>query len=113
MSGSQCILLKHSMSDGHDCTLQCDADFGKMVLTLRVNLISPALLLNFLWQLPHQDERFAKTGIVGPAQITHRFDTRLVLPSGVAFKVYAYQPFSISESRPEPLQLEFLELLER
>ncbi len=109
MSDSQCILLKHSMSDGHDCTLQCDADFGKMVLTLRVNLISPLLLLNFLWQLPHKDERFAKTGIVGTAQITQRFDTRLVLPSGVTFKVYAYQPFSISESRQEPLQLEFLQ----
>ena len=32
------------------------------------------------------------------------------IPSGVAFKVYAYQPFSISESRQEPLQLEFLEI---
>lgn len=98
------------MTDAHDCELRCDADFGKMVLSLHVNLISPSLLLDFLWMLPHKDERFTKAGIIDPLQITRRFHTRLVLPSGSIFRVCTYQPFSISESKFEPLQLEFIEL---
>ncbi len=42
--------------------------------------------------------------------ITNCFDVRLELPSGVAFKVRAYRPFSRSETHKEPPELELYEL---
>lgn len=102
--------VKHTMTDARDCDFKWNTDFAKMTLVIRANFISPALLLHFLWSLPQDDERFEITGIVGAINITNRFNVRLELPGGTAFKIRAYQPFSLSDTRTEPLQLEFYEL---
>ena len=78
---------------------------------MRVNLISPWLLLHFFRFLHEGDERFAKTEIIGAVSITARFDVRLVLPSGATFKLRAYHPFAMKETIPKPIELEFLEVL--
>ena len=106
------VRIKHAMTDAKDCEIRWNADFAKMTLTIRADFISPMLLLTFLYGLEHdeEDERFAKTKIVGAIEITSRFTVRLELPSGTAFRLRAYQPFSISETRNEPLELEIFEL---
>lgn len=104
------ITLKHMGTDAKDCLLDWDADFAKMIFTLRADFLSPWLLLSFFWDLHHRDERFEKTKIIGAIAITSRFQTRLVLPSGTTFSVRAYQPFSMPEVRKEPIELEFFEL---
>ncbi|HEX5364712.1 MAG TPA: hypothetical protein VFW59_10630 [Gallionella sp.] len=81
-----------------------------MTLALQAGFISPALLLEFMWQLPHRDDRFVRTGIVGAVQITKRFKVRLELPSGTMFKLSAYQPATAPGARQEPPQLEFFEV---
>lgn len=105
------ITLKHMGTDAQDCRLDWDADFAKMVFILHADILSPWLLLSFFWDLHHRDERFEKTKIIGAVAITSMFQTRLVLPSGTTFQVHAYQPFSMSEARKEPVELEFFELL--
>ena len=110
MDKYQQMTLKHTMTEARDCVLQWNADFAKMTLTLRADFISPLLLLYFLWSLNEADERFEKTKIIGAIAITSRFTVRLELPSGTAFRLRAYQPFSISETRKEPLELELFEL---
>lgn len=104
------ITLKHMGTDAQDCQLEWDANFAKMIFTMRADFLSPWLLLSFFWDLHHRDERFEKTKIIGAVAITGMFQTRLVLPSGTIFQVRAYQPFSMSEARKEPVELEFFEL---
>jgi len=103
------IVMKHTATDAHNCEIEWNADFAKMKLTLQAGFISPRLLHDFLWQLPHQDDRFVRTGIVGAVQITKRFDVRLELPSGTMFKIHAYQPVAVGGAPQEP-QLEFFEV---
>ncbi|HZW24896.1 MAG TPA: hypothetical protein VFF26_05375 [Gallionella sp.] len=103
------IVMKHTATDAHNCEIEWNADFGKMKLTLQAGFVSPRLLHDFLWQLPHKDDRFVRTGIIGAVQITKRFDTRLELPSGTMFKVHAYQPAPVGGVPQEP-QLEFFEV---
>ncbi len=100
------IVIKHAASDTRDCEISWEVDFAKMKLTLQAGFISPTLLLDFLWQLPHKDDRFVRTSIVGAVHITKRFDVRLILTSGTTFKILAHQP--ASDVRHEPL----LELFE-
>ncbi len=104
------IVMKHTATDAHNCEIEWNADFGKMQLTLQAGFISPMLLQDFLWQLPHKDDRFVRTGIIGAVQITKRFDTRIELPSGTTFKIHAYQPTVVAGARTEPPQLEFFEV---
>lgn len=104
------IVIKSSATDGHDCEIQWEIDFARMTLSLQAGFISPTLLLEFMWQLPHKDDRLVRTGIVGAVQITKRFNVRLELPSGTTFKLLAYQPAPVSASRQEPLQLECFEV---
>ena len=103
------IVMKHTATDAHNCEIKWEADFGKMKLTLQAGFISPLLLQDFLWQLPHKDDRFVRTGIVGAVQITKRFDTRLELPGGTVLKVLAYEPAAVGGAPQEP-QLEFFEV---
>lgn len=104
------IVMKHAAADAHNCEIEWDADFARMSLTLKAGFVSPMLLHDFLWQLPHRDDRFVRTGIIGAVQITTRFDTRIELPSGTAFKIRAYQPAAVAGARQEPPQLEFFEV---
>lgn len=104
------IVIKSSSTDVRDCEIQWEIDFAKMTLKLQAGFISPTLLLDFMWQLPHKDDRLVRTGIVGAVQITKRFDVRLTLPSGTTFKLFACQPAQLPDSRQEPLQLEFFEV---
>lgn len=104
------IYMKHHCTDAKDCGISCNADFGKMTMTLCVDFISPYLLLCFLETLHNQMESFAKTEIIGAIKITKRFDVRLELPSGTAFRLRAYHPFTRVETHPEPIELEFFEL---
>ncbi len=104
------IVMKQTAADAHNCEIEWSADFARMKLTLRAGFISPMLLHDFLWQLPHRDDRFVRTGIVGAVQITARFDTRIELPSGVTFRIRAYQPAAVAGARQEPPQLEFFEV---
>jgi len=103
------IVMKHTATDARNCEIEWNADFGKMKLTLQAGFISPRLLHDFLWQLPHKDDRFVRTSIIGAVQITSRFDTRLELPSGTTFKIHAYQPAPAGDAPQEP-QLEFFEV---
>lgn len=103
------IVMKHTATDAHNCEIEWNADFAKMKLTLQAGFISPRLLHDFLWQLPHKDDRFVRTGIVGAVQITKRFNTRIELPSGTMFKIHAYQPVAVGGAPQEP-QLEFFEV---
>ncbi len=105
-----CITMKHNFTDAKDLNIYWDADFGTMTFILRVEFINTSLLLNFFAGLEHRDERFKKTKIIGAMAITNCFDVRLELPSGVAFKVRAYRPFSRSETHKEPPELELFEL---
>ena len=105
-----CIVIKSSSTDGHDCEIQWEIDFARMTLKLQAGFVSPALLLDFMWQLPHKDDRLVRTGIVGAVQITKRFKVSLELPSGTTFKLLAYQPAPLSDARQEPPQLELLEV---
>lgn len=104
------VIMKHTATDAHNCEIEWDADFARMKLTLQAGFISPMLLHDFLWQLPHKDDRFVRTGIIGAVQITGRFDTRLELPSGTVFRIRAYQPATVAGARQEPPQLEFFEV---
>jgi len=104
------IVMKHTATDAHNCEIEWNADFGKMQLTLQAGFISPLLLQDFLWQLPHRDDRFVRTGIIGAVQITTRFDVRLELTSGTTFKIHAYQPAAVDGVRQEPPQFEFFEV---
>lgn len=104
------VVIKCSSPDAHDCEIEWEIDFARMTLTLRAGFVSAGLLLDFLWQLPHRDDRLVRTGIVGAVQITKRFNTRLELPSGTTFKLVAFQPIPDSGSRLEPLQLELFEV---
>lgn len=104
------VVIKSSTTDGHDCEIQWEIDFAKMTLKLQAGFISPALLLDFLWQLPHKDDRLVRTGIVGAVQITKRFDVRLELPGGTTFKLFACQVAAATGTRQEPPQLEFFEV---
>jgi len=101
------IILKHSMTDAKDCRLEWDADFGKMIFTMRVDFISPYLLLHFFHFMHQHDDRFAKTGIIGALAITERFDVRLVLPSGTEYKLRAYETGLSTKS----IELELFEVL--
>ncbi len=85
-------VIKHNVPGPRDCEFAWEADFAKMKLSIQAGFVSPTLLQGFFWKLPHKDDRFARTGIVGAAVITKRFDTRLELPSGTRFKIVAHQP---------------------
>lgn len=100
------IILKHSFTDAKDCPLEWEADFGKMIFTMRVDFISPYLLLIFLHSLHKYDDRFARTNIIGALAITKRFDVRLVLPSGTKYKLRAYETGLDSKS----IELELFEV---
>lgn len=104
--------MKHMMTDARDCLIKWDANFGKMIITLYVDFLSPALLVGFLESLHERDDRFAKTEIVGAFHICKRFDVRLELPS-TAFEVRAYRPCSMSQTRKEPIELELFEIKEK
>ena len=85
------VTIKHTMTDARDCRIEWDVDFDNMTLTLRVDFISPALLLDFLHKLPRSDDRFNEAGIVGAVCISKRFDVRLELSTGAVFKLRSYQ----------------------
>jgi hypothetical protein len=104
------VVMKHTATDAHNCEIEWNADFATMKLTLQAGFISPMLLQDFLWQLPHKDDRFVRTGIIGAVQITQRFDVRLELTSGTTFKILAYQPASVAGARQEGPQFEFFEV---
>jgi hypothetical protein len=104
------ILWKHSSTDAKDCDIRCNADFGEMTMTLYVDFISPYLLLSFLERLHDQMESFAKTEIIGAINITKRFDVRLELPGGTAFRLRAYHPFTMVKTQPKQIEFEFFEL---
>lgn len=104
------IVMKQTATGAHNCEFEWNADFAKMKLTIQAGFISPMLLHDFLWQLPHRDDRFVRTGIIGAVQITDRFDTRLELPSGAVFRIRAYHPTPVPNARQEPPQLELFEV---
>jgi len=104
------ILMKHSFTNAKDIDIKWNADFAKMVFTIRVDFINTTLLLSIFDGLEHRDERFEKTKIIGAIAITNWFKVRLELPSGTAFNVRAYQPFSMPKTRIEPPELELFEI---
>lgn len=105
---SQILTMKHTMTEARDCRIEWDADFDKMTLNLRVDFISPALLLDFLRILPLKDDRFAKAGIVGAVSISKHFNVFLELSTGAVFKLLSYQ--SLIAKHPE---IELYELEEK
>lgn len=104
------ILMKHQFTDARDVCIEWCADFGKMTLDLKIEhqpIVSPFLMLDFLASLPNHDDRFGKTGITDPLQITSEFVVTMSLVTGNGFRVYAYRPGWPENS---PLQLEFIEV---
>jgi hypothetical protein len=104
------VLMKHSFTDAKDICIDWLADFGKMTIDIKIDrqpIISPSLILTFLESLPRYDERFVKTKITDPIQITNEFAVTMSLITGTCFRVRVYRP-----GWPEnaPLQLEFFEL---
>jgi len=89
------VVLKHQMTEGKDCVLEWKADFGKMELLLYVTFISPALLLDYMRQLPNRDERFQKTKITTPLQIGARFKIRLCVSGEGADVWYAVRLYQL------------------
>jgi len=109
-NGIHRILMKHSFTDAQDICIEWSADFGKMTIDMKIDrqpIISPYLILDFLGNLPRYDERFAKTKMTDPIQITNEFSVTMSLVTGTCFRVYAYRPGWPENS---PLQLEFFEI---
>lgn len=75
-------IVKHSMSEARDCTIEWKADFARMEILLYVSFISPVLLLDFLNGMARRDERFKKVGIVDVLQISSRFNIKLCVAHG-------------------------------
>lgn len=75
-------IVKHSMSEARDCTIEWKADFARMEILLYVSFISPVLLLDFLSGMARRDERFQKVGIVDALQISSRFNIKLCVAHG-------------------------------
>lgn len=104
------ILLKHSMTDALDCTLDWEADFEKMKMVFFVTFISPELLLDFLMALPDRDGRFAKIGITNALQISNRFNIKLFVAhndSEVCYRLRVFLLQAISEKN-DRLEIELL-----
>lgn len=104
------IILKHSMTDAHDCTLDWEADFEEMEMVLYVTLISPVLLLGFLSSLPSRDERFAKIGITNALQISNRFNIKLLVAHNDSAVCYRLRVFLLQAASEKNDRLE-IELL--
>lgn len=104
------IILKHSMTDARDCTLDWEADFGKMEMTLYVTFISPGLLLNFLGSLPSRDDRFARIGIANALQISNRFNIKLFVAHNDSAVCYRLRVFLLQAASEKNDRLE-IELL--
>jgi hypothetical protein len=104
------ILLKHSMSDGRDCALEWTVDFSKMMILLYAPFISPSLLLDFIYRLPHLDERFTQTEITNPIQIASRFQIRLNVTHGESCVWYALNVFKL-QTHSEKLDRLEIELI--
>ena len=88
------IFLKHSMSDGKDCSLGWVVDFSKMQILLYAPFISPSLLLDFIYTLPSLDERFSQIKIENPIQIASRFKIRLNVSHGESYICYLLNVFN-------------------
>jgi hypothetical protein len=104
------IILKHSMTDARDCTLDWEADFEKMEMVLYVTLISPGLILDFLSSLPSRDQRFARIGIANALQISNRFNIKLFVAhsgSKVCYRPRLFLLQAISEKN-DRLEIELL-----
>ncbi len=93
-AGLRRILVKHMMADARDCWIAWKADFSRMEITLLVDLISPALLTDFLMALPRYDECFVKTELTEVVQISNRFNIKVIVATEageVQYKLRAYR----------------------
>lgn len=98
------VLMKQMLSDRRDCRITWGVDFASMDLLVHVDFISPALLIQFLARLSHDDERFHKTGIIDVVQICHRFTVKVYVSHGekeVCYRLKAYRPDMPGYSRAD------------
>lgn len=102
IDGLTASYLKHMAGEGRDCRIEWKADFSKMQILIYAPFISPALLLDFLWKLPHIDERFEKTGINDVLQVTTRFKIRLCIDHGGQERCYAMKVYQFNTHQRSP-----------
>ncbi len=93
------VLLKHMMADARDCMLAWKANFSDMEIVLRVDFISPALLVDFLQSLLRKevDERFSKAGVADVVDMSKRFNIKLCVTSesrDTWYRLSAYRPLA-------------------
>jgi len=94
------VIIKHSMSEARDCSIEWKADFARMEILIYVSFISPALLLDFLMGMKRRDERFQKTGIVDALQISSLFNIKLCVAHDdgeVWYKLRVYKLCTLNE----------------
>lgn len=84
-------LFKHSSSEARDCQIEWLVDFGTMMIKLKADFISPALILDCLQHISRVDERFDLAGIKTPINIGSRFNIQLQVGKEMHFKVNVYQ----------------------
>lgn len=85
------IYLKHMGTDARDCQCEWEIDFGKMTLLLKVDFLSPSLLLGFINGMHRYEENLSTVGITGAIAITSRFKTKIDV-NGVTYQIRAYKP---------------------
>lgn len=82
--------MKHMLTDARDCTINWEIDYGKIELLIKVEFLSPALILDFLATLHHREEALQKIGIAGAMQVTRRFVTALEC-AGTKYRLRVYE----------------------
>lgn len=103
------VRMKRMMSDRRDCVIKWQADFSTMVLSLHVDFLAPALLVDFLARLPHSDDRFQRTGITDVIQICDRFTVVVRVMHGKkesCYRLRLYRPEMTNDPRAQ-LEAEF------
>lgn len=92
--GVRKILLKHMMADGRDCWLAWTTDFSKRELLLHVDFLSPALLVDFLENLPRIDKRFGSVRNLDLVKMSKSFNIKVIVTNEgheVPYKLNAYR----------------------